>query len=63
MGRGIGKALLSRAAEEAWSLGPNRVWLHTCTLDSPRALPNYLKRGFEQYDQETYVVQLPDTAT
>jgi hypothetical protein len=23
------------------------VWLHTCTLDSPAALPNYLARGFE----------------
>jgi GNAT superfamily N-acetyltransferase len=59
MGRGIGKALLSRAAEEAWALQPTRVWLHTCTLDSPRALPNYLARGFEPYHKESYVVQLP----
>ena len=27
-------------------LGARRVWLHTCTLDNPAALPNYLKRGF-----------------
>jgi GNAT superfamily N-acetyltransferase len=60
IGRGIGKAMLTRAAEEAWALGPSRVWLHTCTLDSPRALPNYKARGFEEYRQETFVVQLPD---
>jgi GNAT superfamily N-acetyltransferase len=60
IGRGIGKGLLTRAAEEAWALGPSRVWLHTCTLDSPRALPNYLARGFEPFRQETYVVQLPE---
>ncbi len=48
MGRGIGKAMLTRAAQQAWALGAARVWLHTCTLDSPRALPNYLARGFEK---------------
>ena len=58
IGRGIGKALLTRAAEEAWTLAPSRVWLHTCTLDSPAALPNYRARGFEPYHEETYVVQL-----
>lgn len=58
VGRGFGKALLTRAAQEAWALGPSRVWLHTCTLDSPAALPNYRARGFEPYHQETYVTQL-----
>jgi GNAT superfamily N-acetyltransferase len=60
MGRGIGKAMLTRAAEEAWALGASRVWLHTCTLDSPHALPNYKARGFEEVRQETYVFQLPE---
>ena len=60
MGRGIGKAMLTRAAEQAWSLGASRVWLHTCTLDSPRALPNYLARGFEETRKETLVVVLGD---
>lgn len=59
IGHGIGKGLLTRAAEEAWAFGAERVWLHTCTLDSPRALPNYLARGFEPFNRETYVVQLP----
>jgi ribosomal protein S18 acetylase RimI-like enzyme len=61
-GRGLGKAMLTAAATEAWSLGATRVWLHTCTLDSPMALPNYKARGFEPVRTETYVVQLPQSS-
>jgi GNAT superfamily N-acetyltransferase len=53
-GRGLGKRLLTEAAAAAWDLGADRVWLHTCTLDSPAALPNYLARGFEPFRTETY---------
>jgi GNAT superfamily N-acetyltransferase len=60
MGRGWGGWLLTRAAEEAWSAGARRVWLHTCTLDSPHALPNYLARGFREVRREHYTAQLPD---
>jgi GNAT superfamily N-acetyltransferase len=56
IGRGWGKYLLIRAVESAWQLGPERVWLHTCTLDHPAALPNYLKRGFRPVRQEVYTV-------
>jgi GNAT superfamily N-acetyltransferase len=56
IGRGWGKYLLTRAVESAWQLGPRRVWLHTCTLDHPAALPNYLKRGFRPVRQEVYTV-------
>ncbi|MEO6879058.1 MAG: GNAT family N-acetyltransferase, partial [Gemmatimonadaceae bacterium] len=55
IGRGLGKAMLTRAAEIAWSLDARLVWLHTCTLDSPHALPNYKARGFEEVRKETYV--------
>jgi ribosomal protein S18 acetylase RimI-like enzyme len=55
-GRGFGKHLLSSAVRDAWALGPRRVWLHTCTLDHPNALPNYLARGFTPYREETYEV-------
>ena len=58
--RGLGKAMLTRAADEAWALEPTRVWLHTCTLDSPHALPNYLARGFTPTRRERYVAELPD---
>lgn len=56
IGRGWGKYLLTRAAGAAWSLGPSRIWLHTCTLDHPAALPNYLKRGFRPVREETYEI-------
>lgn len=53
-GFGLGAWLLERAVEEAWGLGATRVWLHTCTLDAPQALPNYLSRGFEVEREEEY---------
>jgi GNAT superfamily N-acetyltransferase len=53
-GRGLGKFLLTRATEGAWRTRPTRVWLHTCTLDSEAALPNYVARGFVPYRTETY---------
>jgi GNAT superfamily N-acetyltransferase len=59
IGRGWGKYLLTRAAQTAWGLGTHRVWLHTCTLDHPAALPNYLKRGFKPFREEKYVVAAP----
>lgn len=54
IGRGWGKYLLTRAVQAAWELGPRRVWLHTCTLDHPAALPNYLRRGFRAVREEQY---------
>jgi ribosomal protein S18 acetylase RimI-like enzyme len=54
IGKGWGKYLLTRAARAAWSLEPERIWLHTCTLDHPAALPNYLKRGFRRTREEVY---------
>jgi GNAT superfamily N-acetyltransferase len=55
-GRGLGKHLLSCAVRDAWALAPKRVWLHTCTLDHPKAVPNYKARGFTPYRTETYEV-------
>ena len=54
LGRGLGKHLLTEAVTRAWQQGANRVWLHTCTLDDPAALPNYLKRGFKPFKEEKY---------
>ena len=61
IGQGLGRALLTRAIEEAWRLlpEPSRVWLHTCTLDHPAALANYLARGFQVTGTEQYTVDLP----
>jgi GNAT superfamily N-acetyltransferase len=59
VGRGLGKYLLAQAVEAAWAEQPTRVWLHTCTLDHPSALPNYLKRGFRKVRDETYQASVP----
>ena len=56
IGLGLGKHLLSCAVRDAWAAGPSRVWVHTCTLDHPHALPNYQTRGFTVYRTETYEV-------
>lgn len=58
IGRGLGGALLSEAVREAWRFGGARVWLHTCTLDSPHALPNYKARGFTPYRLEHYETEV-----
>jgi GNAT superfamily N-acetyltransferase len=61
IGQGLGRALLTRAVDAAWSLKPqpSRVWLHTCTLDHPAALANYLARGFQVSHTERYTVDVP----
>jgi GNAT superfamily N-acetyltransferase len=59
VGRGWGGYLLTKAVEEAWATKPERVWLHTSTLDHPAALPNYLRRGFVPVREEVYTTELP----
>jgi ribosomal protein S18 acetylase RimI-like enzyme len=59
IGRGAGQALLAAALGRAWdSPDTTRVWLHTCTLDHPRALPNYLAAGFRVVREEPYLAHL-----
>jgi GNAT superfamily N-acetyltransferase len=52
IGQGLGKFFLQWTIDKAWSYHPKRFWLHTCTLDHPAALPNYLKAGFTIYKEE-----------
>ncbi len=58
--RGLGGWLLSRAIAAAWDMGPQRIWLHTCELDHPHALNNYLKRGFVVFESGTCLYDLPN---
>jgi GNAT superfamily N-acetyltransferase len=58
IGRGWGKYLLTEAVRAAWKQNPVRVWLHTCTLDHPAALPNYIGRGFQPVREEVYSTEL-----
>ena len=59
LGRGLGSFLLATAIDIAWSKPIARLWVHTNTLDHPRALPLYQKMGFTPYAQEkTEIVPL-----
>ncbi len=49
IGKGLGKHLLSCGIAQAWNNGAKRLWVHTCSLDNPYALDNYIKRGFKVY--------------
>ena len=51
IGQGLGKWFLQWIIDKVWSYEPKRLWLHTCTLDHPAALPNYTKAGFVLYEQ------------
>jgi GNAT superfamily N-acetyltransferase len=48
VGRRLGGYALTLAVRRAWDLAATvrRVWLHTSSMDHPRALPNYHRRGF-----------------
>ncbi|MBD3882278.1 GNAT family N-acetyltransferase [Phormidium tenue FACHB-886] len=60
IGQKLGGHLLSVAAEQAWAMNSQRVWVHTCSLDSPYALANYQARGFQIYKEEKHTQELPD---
>ena len=51
-GLGLGGHALTAALTRARELRP-RVWLTTCTLDGPYALPNYRARGMRPFRTAT----------
>lgn len=59
IGQGMGGHLLSVGVQKAWDMGAQRVWVHTCSLDSPHALRNYQSRGFKLYDSQVSFETLP----
>jgi GNAT superfamily N-acetyltransferase len=68
-GEGRGRAMMAHALREAWSGGTRRVWLHTCSLDDPRALGFYRRMGFRPYARGVQISDdprlsglLPETA-
>ena len=61
IGRRVGRAFLAAALDRAWDGGTTRVWLHTCTLDHPRALQNYVDGGFRVVREEAYTARLETT--
>lgn len=58
-GRGIGRYALEWSVDYVWSKKPDRYWVHTCSLDSPAALPTYRNAGFVLFDTITEKVRNP----
>ncbi len=59
-GRGIGIYLLDWSSRLVFERGAKRYWLHTCSLDSPNALPVYQKAGFTIYKTIEEYAEHPD---
>ena len=66
VGRGNGRWLMAHALQRAWAPGITRVWVHTCTLDHPRALGFYraaglvaIRRTIETFDDPRVSGRLP----
>ena len=52
IGKGIGGYALGEAIKKSFKKNIKRVWLHTCTLDHPNALKNYIARGMTVFKRE-----------
>lgn len=59
-GKGLGGFLVSHAVNCAFESGAQRVWLHTCSNDHPKALVSYKKRGFEVYKEIIKEEKVPE---
>ncbi len=60
IGRRLGGWLLTTAIQRGFAMGASRVWVHTCTLDSPNALANYQSRGMRVFKEHSEPLDLPD---
>jgi len=58
-GHGIGRWLMNRAIEFAWAKPIERFWVHTCTMDDPRALPFYIRSGFTPFKRQIEIFDDP----
>ena len=52
----LGSYLLSAAIKNSFKEKPQRVWVHTCSLDHKNALNNYIARGMKVFKTETVVI-------
>jgi len=58
-GRGLGQALMQTAIARAFARPISRFWVHTCTLDHPKAVAFYLGAGFQVYERRVEVADDP----
>lgn len=59
LGKGLGRPFMMALLDRAWDRSTSRVWVHTCTLDNPAALPFYIKCGFTSYKRAIEVADDP----
>ncbi|WP_322518377.1 GNAT family N-acetyltransferase [Rhodopseudomonas palustris] len=59
IGSGAGRWLMNRALEAAWSRPVDRLWLHTCTFDHPKALAFYERTGFIAFRRQIEIADDP----
>ena len=52
----LGSYLLSSAIKNSFLNNPQRVWVHTCSLDHKNALANYISRGMKVFKKETITI-------
>lgn len=62
IGAGLGSYFLDWTVRRAFESEIDRLWVHTCSLDHPRALSSYEKAGFSQYRKESGWVKIPESA-
>lgn len=51
--------LMNQAIERAWYRPIERLWVHTCTLDHPKAVSFYLRSGFVPFKYQIEVLADP----
>ncbi|TCA23624.1 hypothetical protein E0H70_28255 [Rhizobium leguminosarum bv. viciae] len=49
IGRGTGRRTMPRVLATAWAHPIDRLWLHNCHYDHPKAFTFYQKAGFVPY--------------
>jgi GNAT superfamily N-acetyltransferase len=59
IGQGWGRLLMQEAIGRAWEQPIERLWVHTCTLDHPRALGFYMRSGFRPYKRAVEIAEDP----
>ncbi|MGF9761407.1 GNAT family N-acetyltransferase [Microvirga sp. 0TCS3.31] len=59
IGQGAGRFLMNEAIRRAFARLMRRFFVHTCTLDSPSALPFYIRSGFTPYRRAIEVADDP----
>jgi GNAT superfamily N-acetyltransferase len=59
VGMGVGRWLMEHALAKAWTHPISRFHVHTCTLDSPQALPFYMRSGFTAYRRQIEISDDP----